>query len=256
MHSYGNNFIILLNYKKNINIDFKKLGNFNSGIGYDQILIISKYINKKFLIKIFNNDNSEAKNCVNGLRCVAKYITKKIKVKNITFEVKKKKYKFYKKKNNYYYFLIKKNNKIKNFFIFKYNKFFFRNIKKNIQINFIIINQYFNTLLTGNDHVVFFNKDNKKKIIYYKKKIFEYFVRDFNLSFFDYEKKIISTIERGSGFTESCGSATISSFYLYCFFKKIKKIRLNTPYGSIIFFKKYFYTKGKCYYIYKGNYNE
>lgn len=80
MHSIGNDFVLVDNINQKINLSKKKirqLSDRNSGIGFDQIIIIMKSDNIKnsdFKIRIFNSDSSEAKQCVNGIRCVFQYL--------------------------------------------------------------------------------------------------------------------------------------------------------------------------------------
>ena len=79
MHHNGNDFVIVENLNKQIKFNnsyIKKLANRNTGIGFDQLLIVGKPKSKKanFNYKIYNNDGSEASQCGNGALCFAKYI--------------------------------------------------------------------------------------------------------------------------------------------------------------------------------------
>ncbi|MGX7589412.1 diaminopimelate epimerase [Candidatus Vidania fulgoroideorum] len=244
MHSYGNNFLILIDFfnnfkKKKINL----INDINFGICFDQIIILKKYKNKKFFLKIFNKDSSLAYNCVNGIRCFFKYISKKININKINFIVENKKFKLKKKKKNILSFS-NENNSILKYFKFKHKKMFLRNLKKNFQIFF---NGYYNLINLGNNHVIKFVKKIKiKKILKEKKKF-----NNYNFTHFNYKKKKILTFEKGAGFTKSCGSATLSSCFLYSKIKN-KKIRIKTQCGSIIYFNKKNCLKGKSFFIYKG----
>jgi diaminopimelate epimerase len=51
-----------------------QLANRHIGIGFDQLLIIESAKNADFFCKIYNSDGSEAEQCGNGLRCVARFI--------------------------------------------------------------------------------------------------------------------------------------------------------------------------------------
>lgn len=79
MHGLGNSFVIFnqLDGEMN-NQDFSKLAraisNVNFGIGSDGMILISSSKNADFQMRIFNEDGSEAQNCGNGLRCVAKFL--------------------------------------------------------------------------------------------------------------------------------------------------------------------------------------
>ncbi|MGX7582470.1 hypothetical protein [Candidatus Vidania fulgoroideorum] len=246
MHSYGNNFIILIkenNFKKKI----KKINNFFLGIGFDQAIILKKFLNKVFYLKIFNKDSSEAKNCINGIRCLFHYVSKKLKINKSIFCVKNKKIIIKSKKKKIFVFLDNYKNKIKKMLEFEYTNFFFRNIKKNIQL--MIFGKYYTPLSIGNNHLINMStKISKNKMLKELKKIKN---QKFNFSFFDFFKKKILTYEKGVGFTKSCGSATMSTCVAYSNIKK-KNIRIKNNCGSMYFFKKYYCIKGKSYFIYKG----
>jgi diaminopimelate epimerase len=79
MHHNGNDFVIVANLNRQIKFNsslIKKLANRNTGIGFDQLLIVEKPKSKKanFNYKIFNNDGTEASQCGNGALCFAHYI--------------------------------------------------------------------------------------------------------------------------------------------------------------------------------------
>jgi diaminopimelate epimerase len=50
-----------------------KVANVYTGIGSDGLILICPSDQAPIKMRVFNNDGSEAKNCGNGLRCVAKY---------------------------------------------------------------------------------------------------------------------------------------------------------------------------------------
>jgi len=77
MHGLGNDFIIINAINENISIDklnIKKLANRNIGIGFDQLLLLQPSKNADVLCKIYNSDGSEASQCGNGMRCVARFL--------------------------------------------------------------------------------------------------------------------------------------------------------------------------------------
>ena len=93
MHGLGNDFVIIDNSKKILEIKnkktLKKIASRNYGIGCDQILIIESNNNKNAEVTIFNNDGSEVGACGNGVRCVASYLmnkqnTNEIRIKTIS----------------------------------------------------------------------------------------------------------------------------------------------------------------------------
>jgi diaminopimelate epimerase len=78
MHGLGNNYIYVNMFEENIaGADMPKLAvnvsNPYTGIGSDGMILICPSDKAPVKMRIFNNDGSEAKNCGNGLRCVAKY---------------------------------------------------------------------------------------------------------------------------------------------------------------------------------------
>lgn len=77
MHGLGNDFIVMDTIKRPLEIaslPIKRMADRHFGIGCDQILIISKAKHADFFCLILNSDGSEAEQCGNGLRCVARYI--------------------------------------------------------------------------------------------------------------------------------------------------------------------------------------
>ncbi|MFS0787646.1 diaminopimelate epimerase [Shouchella sp. 1P09AA] len=78
MHGLGNSYIYVNMFKEKIpesqlSETAVRVADKNKGIGSDGMILI--YPSQKAAVKmrVFNNDGSEAKNCGNGLRCVAKY---------------------------------------------------------------------------------------------------------------------------------------------------------------------------------------
>ncbi|ALD15509.1 diaminopimelate epimerase [Buchnera aphidicola (Aphis glycines)] len=79
MHGLGNDFMVI----ESITQDFvlssskiKKLSNRNTGIGFDQLLLIEKSNNTKFDFhyRIFNSNGNEVEQCGNGARCVGLFL--------------------------------------------------------------------------------------------------------------------------------------------------------------------------------------
>ncbi len=82
MHGSSNDFIVIDSYTTNINLqsqDIIKIGNRQTGIGADQILIVepSNVKDCDFKYRIFNNDGTEVEHCGNGARCFMRYIKEK-----------------------------------------------------------------------------------------------------------------------------------------------------------------------------------
>lgn len=80
-HANGNDFVIVNNIDAKIKITkkfIKKISDRNKGIGFDQLIQVDLPTNENhdFFIKFFNADGSEARMCINGVRCAASYIWK------------------------------------------------------------------------------------------------------------------------------------------------------------------------------------
>ena len=79
MESLGNDFVVIdgvTQFFEPSSKEISKVLNFDHDFSIDQIMLILPPSNSKFdfQIKIFNRDGSEAENCVNGMRCISKYI--------------------------------------------------------------------------------------------------------------------------------------------------------------------------------------
>ncbi len=92
MHGLGNTYIYVNLFRETI--DEKTLpslaidvSNPHTGIGSDGLILIGPSEKADVKMRIFNNDGSEAKNCGNGIRCVAKYAYEHRIVNKTTFAV-------------------------------------------------------------------------------------------------------------------------------------------------------------------------
>ncbi|MTH53853.1 diaminopimelate epimerase [Bacillus mangrovi] len=78
MHGLGNNYIYVNMFEESLNESSlakiaREASNPFTGIGSDGMILICPSEHAPVKMRIFNNDGSEALNCGNGLRCVAKY---------------------------------------------------------------------------------------------------------------------------------------------------------------------------------------
>jgi diaminopimelate epimerase len=78
MHGLGNDFVVLNALKGSFNLTakhIKLMADRRYGIGFDQMLVIEPHKNDEadFFFRIYNADGTEAEQCGNGLRCVAKF---------------------------------------------------------------------------------------------------------------------------------------------------------------------------------------
>jgi len=79
MHGSGNDFVVINSIEKKLVLKkslIKKLSDRNSGIGFDQLILINVPTkdNHDFAVKFFNADGGEASMCLNGIRSAASYI--------------------------------------------------------------------------------------------------------------------------------------------------------------------------------------
>lgn len=73
MHGLGNDFVVIHQIAPHA-LDVRALADRHTGIGFDQLLLIEPSTKADFFCRIFNQDGSEAMQCGNGLRCVARYL--------------------------------------------------------------------------------------------------------------------------------------------------------------------------------------
>jgi diaminopimelate epimerase len=79
MHGLGNDFMVFDTIRHPVHFSpelIKQWSNRNTGIGFDQCLIIEKSndLEIDFYYRIFNRDGTEVGQCGNGARCIARYI--------------------------------------------------------------------------------------------------------------------------------------------------------------------------------------
>lgn len=82
MHGLGNDFVIIDSINQQITLSraqIKQIADRHFGIGCDQILVLEPHTHTgvDFAYKIFNADGTEAEQCGNGARCIAKYLHNK-----------------------------------------------------------------------------------------------------------------------------------------------------------------------------------
>tara|TARA_A100001234_G_scaffold148051_1_gene130295 strand:- start:6534 stop:7286 length:753 start_codon:yes stop_codon:yes gene_type:complete len=217
MQSNGNDFFITED-KNILNLNAKKLSNRKKGIGFDQLLLL-KRSKKIWKVRVFNADGSEARNCFNGLRCLADYSIRnkqEIKVFENTYTVVLNKE--YSKKIATVISKMPKGKKIQDFYYVDIGNFHI--IKKS------------NDLATE-------NLENSYKSFRDKAKEFG-LPLNYNLNIFQKVQGIINirTYESGVGETKSCGSGTAATAYALSFDTNEKEFKFSSAGGdSVILFK-------------------
>lgn len=92
MHGLGNSYIYVDLFQEDLSgIDLpdlaKNVSDAHTGVGSDGLILIAPSQRAGMKMRIFNKDGSEAKNCGNGLRCVARYAFEKGIVNEPRFEI-------------------------------------------------------------------------------------------------------------------------------------------------------------------------
>lgn len=77
MHGLGNDFMVIETLSQAISLErlsIASLANRHTGVGFDQLLWITPSSKADFACRFFNADGSEAEQCGNGLRCIARFL--------------------------------------------------------------------------------------------------------------------------------------------------------------------------------------
>ena len=79
MHGLGNDFVVLDLRQQDLALDAslaRQLSNRHTGVGCDQIMVLRRPADKKYLaaFEIWNADGSRAEQCGNGVRCLGRYL--------------------------------------------------------------------------------------------------------------------------------------------------------------------------------------
>ena len=77
LHSLGNDFVLIDNPEAQpTEAQIKRMGDRHLGIGFDQLLVIRPLGDEHWQYRIFNQDGSEAGQCLNGARSVGLYLAR------------------------------------------------------------------------------------------------------------------------------------------------------------------------------------
>ena len=190
----------------------------HKSVGADGILLIKK-VGQIINLRVINADGSEAKNCGNGLRCVAQWFfdnnLSKIQVQILLAKI--------------IYVAQKEKEQVL------------------IGIYECKIKEYQQDLLTNistyeanvkNPHLIWiFNKkpNLQKYLKFLKNNLPDFSSYNHNFVWFEKDKIYAEVFERGVGFTQSCGSGAIASACALVVFEKItsNSIQINQPGGSL-----------------------
>ncbi len=77
-HGLGNDFLVADNRARGLRFTparVREWGDRHTGVGFDQLLVAEAPRGRRadFAVRIYNRDGSEAKQCGNGLRCIARF---------------------------------------------------------------------------------------------------------------------------------------------------------------------------------------
>ena len=78
MHGLGNDFLVVDNRSRGLRFSpaqVRAWGDRHTGVGFDQMLVMEPPRGSRadFAVRIFNRDGSEAGQCGNGMRCIARF---------------------------------------------------------------------------------------------------------------------------------------------------------------------------------------
>ena len=253
-HGNGNDFFIVNAIDNKIKIKksfIKKAANRNKGIGFDQLIKIDipAKDNHDFFIRFFNCDGSEAKMCLNGIRCAASYIwNNSFAPRNeLSFMTKMGIVHCIPSKSSKVSVAIKKPVPIQ-------DDRFHKIIKNKLDKNYSLLN-------IGNNHLCIKMRsiDKIDLIKIYDELPVSLRKIAINLSVYKKEgdKIYIRTYENGVGETLSCGSAALCTASIYIN-NKVRAIEVSSI-GGKLNFKKYnngILINGSTNFIFKGNIND
>ena len=215
----GNDFILIeQEYDKNLFL----LCNRHMSIGADGILFV-EVIDDSINLRVMNADGSEAYNCGNGLRCVARwFFDNNILYSSITIKL-----------SDAYYVAKKNNNKI----LVTMNQCLVKKYREFEKPNFSYLAVFRADI--KNLHLIWIF-DHKPDVEKYLKNI-EIICKDFLLYNHSFvwmaDEQVHSVVfERGVGFTKSCGSAAIASACAWFSLNKestLQEIEICQPGGKI-----------------------
>ncbi|WP_072886787.1 diaminopimelate epimerase [Tepidibacter formicigenes] len=266
MHGVGNDFIALDGERYDIK-DYsefaKKICHRHFGVGADGLLVAKKSDKADCEMIYYNSDGSRAKMCGNGLRCFSKFVYDKKIVDKDTFKVETldgvKDIKL--NLNSGKIESIKINMGKANF----NPKSVPVKTDKDIFINedIFVIDKDFkvSSLLVGVPHtIVFVDEIDKKEILKYGPEIEKssIFPEKTNVNFVkivDKENILVSTWERGCGYTLACGTGICASSAMAHYLNKISnKVKVKSEGGELLIeiIDEYIYMQGSAVKICEG----
>ncbi len=237
MEALGNNFIIVdsvtqdLSFSKNSIPKFVDMEDF---LEFDQVLVIEPPEKEiaDFSVKIFNQDGSEAENCVNGMRCVAKYLSDRnisisdtvkllIGANQVTVE---------KRKNDYI---------VENIFSLSPSEIGLNKNEQVFEIEFDDKKVPCFAVSIGNPHAVIFNDELALDVRKFGTFLQEsdFFKNGVNVGFIQMKNTQeinLRVFERGVGETQACGSGACAAAVACAIQKELdQELKINFHQGQV-----------------------
>ncbi len=226
LEATGNDFIIILN-DIHTPLNIAKLCNRHQGIGADGVILLDSYFN----VKIYNSDGSEAKMCGNGMRCVCKLLNYLTEKEEFTVFLNGSKIEL--KQINEHTANVLMPQPV----MLSYEKGYFVSL----------LNRHYITLV---DHIESFQFNDELKKLSSTNKCNVHAVEIIN------HKKIkMKSYEYGVGFTKSCGSGSLASFFALYMLDKIDKMVDIIQEGGVVTClckNNQYYIQGNVNLLYKG----
>lgn len=232
MHALGNDFVILDRLTQSFFIDhhaIKALGHRKTGIGFDQLLILEAPNDPEFdfTYQVYNANGTLAKQCLNGVRCLAHYIN--------DYGLNKKK-------------ILRLNIQQQSVICDLLSPIV---VKTTLALNehcqyqeaYSSFSIAVDRVMIGNDHLICWDvqREGRPKVLAELKEA-GYSLDQFNISFAQYGHSALEleTWERGVGRTSSCGSAALAAFLAYNNrFKETLQMRIEMQLGYVTATKNY-----------------
>ncbi|NBV28441.1 diaminopimelate epimerase [bacterium] len=233
MHALGNDFVIIDRLTQAFFIDHntvKALGHRKTGIGFDQLLILEPPIDPQhdFSYQIYNSNGSQAKQCINGVRCLAHYVN--------DYALTQKRLLSFQTSNQTVSCEILSPIVVK-------TTISLENPEIKYIDSFSLLTSTCDHVLIGNEHLICwnFNKDEKNKALS-ELKSSGFTLDKFNISFAQQLQTSVEleTFERGVGRSASCGSAALATFLAFnAKIKSTNSLRIETQFGYVTATKNY-----------------
>jgi diaminopimelate epimerase len=227
MHALGNDFLIIDRLTQSFYIDqvaIKALGNRKTGVGFDQLLVLEPPldVDHDFSYQIYNCNGSQAKQCLNGVRCLAHYV-------NDHGLIKKRSVKFQTGEYSVHCEILS-GTVAKTSLMLQDNSVCY-------QESLNILSTPVDRVLVGNEHIICWDvqREERAKTLAELKNQGVTFDR-YNISFVHKQAAvlILDTFERGVGKTMSCGSAAVAAFLAYTHrIEQINTLRIETQLGYV-----------------------